>query len=132
LIAALAMACSQGLAGEERAIALATKPSDREIVLTRAFSAPRRAVFDALTQPSRIVQWMKPTHMTLVGCDVDLRAGGSFRYVFQRKSGARIEVRGAYQTLDPPRGFSYLESYDFASSAAEAYDLLERYLVASR
>ena len=74
-----------------------TKQSDREIVLSRSFSAPRQAVFDALTQKNHLVQWMKPTNFSLVSCDVDLRAGGSFRHVYQRPSGKTIEVRGAYK-----------------------------------
>jgi len=92
----------------------ATKPSDREIVLTRTFAAPRQSVFDALTQANHLVHWMRPTNMSLVTCEVDLRAGGSFRYVFQRPRGARIEVRGAYETVDPPRQFVYTETYDFS------------------
>lgn len=92
----------------------ATKPSDREIVLTRTFPASRQAVFDALTQANRIVQWMKPTHMSLVTCEVDLRPGGALRYVFQRPNGAKIEVRGVYDTVDPPRRFAYTETYDFS------------------
>ena len=149
----------------------ATRPSDREIVLTRTFAAPRQAVFDALTQTNHLVRWMQPTTMPLVTCAVDLRAGGSFRYVFQRSSGARIEVRGAYQSVDPPRLLVYTETYDFsplevrvttaldqtgsetvftqtmtyaskrerdddfdgvATSAAEVYANLERYLRSSR
>jgi uncharacterized protein YndB with AHSA1/START domain len=91
-----------------------TRPSSREIVLTRAFIAPRQAVFDALTQADHLLRWMKPTRMSLVTCEVDLRAGGSFRYVFERPTGTRIEVRGAYLSVDPPRRFVYAESYDFS------------------
>jgi len=91
-----------------------TKPSDREIVLTRTFAAPRQAVFDALTQANHLVHWMKPTNMSLVTCAVDLRAGGSFRYVFERPGGAKIEVRGAYETVDRPRHVVYTETYDFS------------------
>ncbi len=92
----------------------AAKPSDREILLTRTFAAPRQTVFDALTQADQLVRWMKATNMSLVACEVDLRAGGSFRYAFQRPSGSRIEVRGSYQTIDAPRRFVYRESYDFS------------------
>ncbi|MGH9336887.1 MAG: SRPBCC domain-containing protein, partial [Vicinamibacteria bacterium] len=59
------------------------KPSDNEIVLTRTFAAPRETVFAALTQAEHLVRWMKPTDIALVACEVDLRAGGTFRYVFQ-------------------------------------------------
>ncbi len=92
----------------------ATKTSDREIVLTRTFAAPRQAVFDALTKTAHLVRWMQPANMPLVTCEVDLRAGGSFRYVFQRPGGARIEVRGAYESVDPPRRLVYTETYDFS------------------
>jgi uncharacterized protein YndB with AHSA1/START domain len=88
--------------------------SDRELVLTREFAAPRSVVFDALTQPEHVVRWLKPTHLILVGCDIDLRRGGTLRYVFQRPSGARVEVRGSYQVVEPPQRLVYLESYDFS------------------
>ena len=91
-----------------------TKPSDNEIVLTRTFAVPRETVFAALTQPEHLNHWMKTTEMALVGCMVDLRVGGNFRYVFQRPSGKKIEVRGAYEAVDPPRQFVYLETYDFS------------------
>lgn len=91
-----------------------TQPSDREIVLTRRFAAPRQTVFDALTQAQHLGHWMKAANMSLVACEVDLRTGGSFRYVFQRGGGAKIEVRGAYRAVDPPRRLVYEESYDFS------------------
>lgn len=103
----------------------ATKPSDREIVLTQTFAAPRQAVFDALTQTNHLLRWMQPTHMSLVACEVDLRAGGSFRYVFQRPSGARIEVRGAYETVDPPRRLVYKETYDFSPLELQVTTVLD-------
>ncbi len=58
---------------------LATKPSERETVLTRRFAAPPQAVFDVLTKPQHLLQWMKTSSMSLVACDVDFKAGGSFR-----------------------------------------------------
>jgi uncharacterized protein YndB with AHSA1/START domain len=92
----------------------ATKPSDREIVLTQTFAAPRQVVFDALTQVRHLVRWLTPSRVSLVACEVDLRVGGSFRYVFQRPRGTRIEVRGAYTTVDPPHRIVHAESYDFS------------------
>jgi uncharacterized protein YndB with AHSA1/START domain len=92
----------------------ATKPSDQETLLLRTFAAPRPAVFDALTRPDRIVEWMKPSHMSLAGCEIDLRAGGSLRYVFQRPNGRKLEVRGTIESVDPPRSLVYRETYDFS------------------
>ncbi len=91
-----------------------TKPSENETVLTRTFAAPRETVFAALTQPEHLAHWMKATGMELAACEVDLRAGGSFRYVFQRPNGRKIEVRGAYEAVDPPRRLVYIETYDFS------------------
>jgi uncharacterized protein YndB with AHSA1/START domain len=92
----------------------ATKPSDFETVLTRTFDAPREAVFGSLTQSKHVVQWMKPTNMALATCEIDLRPGGSFRYVFQRPGGRKLEVRGAYNSVEPPIRFAYVETYDFS------------------
>ena len=91
----------------------ATKPSEKEIVLTGTFAAPRQAVFDALTQKKHLVHWMKTKNMALVGCEVDARVGGTLRYVFQRPSGRKLEVRGVYTAFEPPRRFDYTETYDF-------------------
>jgi uncharacterized protein YndB with AHSA1/START domain len=91
-----------------------TTDGEHDLVLTRTFAAPRARVFAALTQPDQLVHWFGATGFTLATCDVDLRVGGRVRYVFQRDSGRRIEVRGELTAVDPPRGFSYRESYDFS------------------
>ena len=46
-------------------------------------------------------------------CEADLRPGGSFRYVFQRPSGKKLELRGAYKEIDSPNRWVYTETYDF-------------------
>jgi uncharacterized protein YndB with AHSA1/START domain len=63
--------------------------------------------------------------MSLAEAHVDGRAGGSFRYVFQRPSGKKIEVRGAYSAFDPPRGFAYVETYDFSPLRLDVTTALE-------
>jgi uncharacterized protein YndB with AHSA1/START domain len=91
-----------------------TKPTDHEILLQQTFDAPRETVFTALTHKDHLVRWLMTTDMPLVSCEVDLRVGGTFRYVFQRSNDKQIEVRGAYEAVDPPRQFVYLETYDFS------------------
>jgi uncharacterized protein YndB with AHSA1/START domain len=68
---------------------------------------------------------MKPTHMSPLTCEVDLRSGGSLRYVFQRPNGKRIQVRGVYQEVDRPRRFAYLESYDLSPLQVHVATVLE-------
>jgi uncharacterized protein YndB with AHSA1/START domain len=102
------------------------KQSDLAIVLERKFAAPPPAVFDALTQAKHLVRWMTPSNMSLVSCEIDLREGGRFRYVFQRGRGSAIEVRGAYETVDPPHFFAYVETYDFSPLAVVVATTLEQ------
>lgn len=52
-----------------------TTPTEREIVMTREFDAPRRLVFDAYTRPELLKRWMfGPDGWVLAVCEVDLRA----------------------------------------------------------
>jgi uncharacterized protein YndB with AHSA1/START domain len=107
-------AIEQPMGVPSRDTAQVTKVSDREIVVTVTFPVPRPVLFDALTRPEHFQQWMGAAGMTLEDARVDPRAGGGFRFVFRRPSGRTIEVRGAYRTFDPPRGFAYVETYDFS------------------
>jgi len=102
-----------------------TTPSDTEIVLTKTFPAPREVVFAALTQPDHLVHWMKTAGMDLVACEVDLRVGGKLRYVYQRPSGRKIEVRGTFEAVDPPRRLEYLETYDFSPLVVQVTTALD-------
>ena len=104
---------------------LASKSADNEIVLTRTFKARRDDLFAAMTQPVHLLQWMKTADMSFVACEVDMRVGGSFRYVFQRSSGTRIEVRGAVRAVDAPRQWAYTETYNFSPLKIEVTTLLD-------
>jgi uncharacterized protein YndB with AHSA1/START domain len=102
-----------------------TKSGDREIVVAATFAVPRRGLFEAITEPEHLKHWMSASGMELADVQVDPRAGGSFRYVFQRPSGRKIEVRGAYRAFDAHRGFAYLETYDFSPLRIEVSASLE-------
>jgi uncharacterized protein YndB with AHSA1/START domain len=91
-----------------------TKPSDREIVVTRSFAAPPQKVFDALMKPDRVSRWYRPERMALITYEADLRTGGAFRYIFQRPSGKKIEMRGVYQEMNAPHRWVHTETYDFS------------------
>jgi uncharacterized protein YndB with AHSA1/START domain len=101
------------------------KPTEREIEVAGTFAVPRGELFDAITSPKHLAHWMSAAGMSLVETHVDGRAGGSFRYVFQRPSGKKIEVRGAYSAFDAPRGFAYVETYDFSPLRIEVTTALE-------
>jgi uncharacterized protein YndB with AHSA1/START domain len=59
-----------------------TTPTEREIVMTRDFDAPRSLVFDAWTQPELLKRWFGVAGgWSLVICEVDLEVGGALRFV---------------------------------------------------
>src|SRR5712691_8215222 len=106
-----------------------TTPSDREIALTRVFDAPRRLVFDALTKPELLKRWLGVRGgWSLAVCEVDLRVGGSYRFVW-RKNGTEMGMRGVYREVVPPERLVYTESFDDPWYPGEALDtvvLVER------
>lgn len=89
-----------------------TTPSDREIVLTRVFDAPRHLVYDAFTKPELLKRWFGPRDWSLVTCDVDHRVGGGFRFVMRGPDGKDMGMRGTYRDLAPPDRSVHMESFD--------------------
>src|SRR5207247_4922691 len=89
-----------------------TTPTDREIVLTRVFDAPRRLVFDAFTKPEILKRWFGPRGWSLVTCEVDLRVGGGFRFVLRGPDGRDLGMRGIYRELSSPDRSVHTESFD--------------------
>ena len=67
-------------------------PSDREIVLTRVFNAPRYLVWDAFTKPELLKRWFGPRGWSLVICEVDLKVGGGFRFVLRGRDATPLEA----------------------------------------
>ena len=89
-----------------------TTPSDREIVMTRVFDAPRRMVFDAFSKPEHLKRWFGPRGWTLTTCEVDFRVGGAFRFVLRGPDGKEMGMRGAYREIAPPERSVHMESFD--------------------
>lgn len=79
-----------------------TLPSEREIVITRGFDAPRTLVFEAWTKAEHVAQWWDPSRVRLAACEIDLRPGGTFRFVNDGPGGADRSFAGVYREIDPP------------------------------
>jgi uncharacterized protein YndB with AHSA1/START domain len=89
-----------------------TTPSDREIVVTRVFNAPRKLVFDAWTNPKYLPHWMLgPDGWSMPVCEIDLRAGGSWHIVWRHSNGQEMEMRGSYREVQPPQRVVSSESW---------------------
>jgi uncharacterized protein YndB with AHSA1/START domain len=87
-------------------------PSDREIAATRVFDAPRRLVFEAYTNPKHIPHWMLgPEGWTMPVCEVDLRPGGAWHFVWRRGDGDEMAMRGSYKEVVPPEKVVSTESW---------------------
>lgn len=78
-------------------------PSDREVVFTRVVNAPRRVVFDAWTNPKHVPRWMLgPEGWTMPVCEIDLRVGGAWRFVWRKADGMEMAMTGTYREVVPP------------------------------
>ena len=78
-------------------------PSDTEIVMTRVVDAPRSLVFEAWTRPEHVRNWMLgPEGWTMPVCEIDLRPGGEWRFVWRKADGSEMEMRGEYREVAPP------------------------------
>ena len=89
-----------------------TMPSDREIVVTRVFDAPRRLVWEVWTSPEHLPHWMLgPEGWTMPVCEIDLRPGGAHRSVWRHTDGAEMEIRGVYQEITPPERLVSTEAW---------------------
>ena len=89
-----------------------TRAGDRTAVIRRRFAAPRGAVFDGMTRADLLRRWLVAADRRLTACEVDLRAGGSYRYEFEGPRGGRFGMHGAYREVVPGRRIIHEESYD--------------------
>ena len=88
--------------------------AEREIVVTRVFDAPRRLVFDAFTKPDMLKHWMLgPDGWSMPVCEMDLRAGGAYRWVWQSDAdGKRFGVAGVFREVVAPERIVHTERFD--------------------
>jgi len=92
-----------------------TTPSDREIVMTRVFDAPRRLVFDAHTKCDLLKRWLfGPDGWSLAVCEVDLRPGGRYRYVWRHAHKKEMGMGGVIREVVPPERLVATEKFDEA------------------
>jgi len=89
-----------------------TSPSNLEVVITRTFHAPRRLIFEAWTNPKHVPQWMLgPEGWTMPVCEIDLRVGGGWHFVWRNSDGVDMEMRGTYREITPPERLVSSESW---------------------
>jgi uncharacterized protein YndB with AHSA1/START domain len=96
---------------------------EREIIITRSFNAPRHLVFDAHTKPELVQRWLLgPPGWTMPVCEIDLRVGGKYRYVWRDKDGNDMGMGGVYQEIVRPERLVATERFDQPWYPGEALD----------
>jgi uncharacterized protein YndB with AHSA1/START domain len=89
-------------------------PSDREIVMTREFNAPRSFVFGALTRPEILRHWLLgPPGWTMIVCEIDLRVGGQFQHIWTNADGTAMKMSGVYREIVPGERIVSTESFEY-------------------
>ncbi|MDQ2977630.1 MAG: SRPBCC family protein [Acidobacteriota bacterium] len=100
-----------------------TTPSEREIAMTRVFDAPRRLVFDAWTKPELLKRWLGVRGgWSFAVCEVDLRVGGAYRFVWRGPNGKEMGMGGVYREIVPPERLVATEKFDDPWYEGEALD----------
>jgi uncharacterized protein YndB with AHSA1/START domain len=92
---------------------------DRSLVLVRTFAAPRALVFEAFTRPELLTRWYGARGWNLVGCDVDLRAGGAYRFESAGPDGGWLAQSGTFRIVEPPERLVMTEVFDEQSYPGE-------------
>jgi uncharacterized protein YndB with AHSA1/START domain len=103
-----------------------TTPTDREIAMTRVFDAPRHLVYEAYTTPALLKRWLGVHNgWSLEVCEIDLRVGGSYRYLWRGPNGMEMGMRGVYREIVAPERVVATEVFDQPWYPGTAVDTLE-------
>ncbi|HEX6039522.1 SRPBCC family protein [Longimicrobium sp.] len=86
--------------------------TDREIVLSREFDAPRELVFQAYTDPAHLPHWWGPDGFTNTVYEIDVRTGGRWRFMMHGPDGTEYPNRITYQEVAAPERLVYLHGED--------------------
>lgn len=100
---------------------------EREIVMTRTFNAPRTLVFEAMTKPEFVKRWLLgPDGWSMPVCEIDLKVGGKYRYVWKQDSdGTEMGMGGVFREVVAPERIVVTEKFDQAWYPGEAVGRME-------
>jgi uncharacterized protein YndB with AHSA1/START domain len=94
-----------------------TLPAERQILMTRELAAPPRLVYRAYTTPELVKRWWAGRRGTVRSADVDLRAGGAWRWVMDADGGHEVAFHGVYREIVPDARLVYTEVFEGAPDA---------------
>ncbi len=95
-----------------------TQANSKEIVIERVFDAPRELVWKAWTDPEHVAQWWGPHGMKTRVDELDLRPGGSWRYVMLGPNGTEYPQSGVFKEIVPPETIVMTAEFPYAPDEA--------------
>ena len=98
--------------GVSSGTATVTFPTDEQILITREFDAPRHLVYRAWTTPELVARWWSGQRGTMTTVDMDLRVGGTWRYVLVTNDGFEVAFHGEYREIVPDERIVTTEVYE--------------------
>ncbi len=111
--------------------ATVTLPTDEQILITREFDAPKHLVYRAWTTPELVARWWHAGRGQATSIEIDLRVGGTWRYVMVTHAGLEVGFHGEYHEIVPHERIVSTEVYE-GFPDAEALDTLTLTEVAGR
>jgi len=78
------------------------KTHSKDLSFNRLLKAPRQLVFEVFTKPEHLVHWWAPKPLTMPRCEVDLRPGGKWNYLFRFPEGMEHDCQATYREVEPP------------------------------
>jgi uncharacterized protein YndB with AHSA1/START domain len=89
-----------------------TLPTDEEILITREFDAPKHLVYKAWTTPELVSRWWPGRRGEMKSAEIDLRVGGTWRYVMEASGGHEVGFHGEYREIVPNERIVNTEVYE--------------------
>ncbi len=100
------------MAATSSGTAKVTLPTDEQILITREFDAPKHLVYKAWTTPELIRQWWHANRGEMTVAEIDLRVGGTWRYVMIAEGGFEVGFHGEYREIVPNERLVSTEVYE--------------------
>jgi uncharacterized protein YndB with AHSA1/START domain len=104
--------------------ATVTLPGDEQILITREFDAPRHLVYEAWTTPELVKRWWSGRRGEVTLAEIDLRVGGTWRYVMIASGGHEVGFHGEYREIVPNERIVTTEVYEGAPGGEAALNTI--------
>jgi uncharacterized protein YndB with AHSA1/START domain len=98
--------------------AVVTLPEDTQILITREFDAPAHLVYRAWTEPELVRRWWSGDRGEMTSAEIDLRVGGTWRFVMTASAGFEVAFHGEYQEIVPAERIVSTEVFEGMPDAA--------------